>query len=80
MNTEEKQKEFKQLVLARLSTIPTDALLSIGKFGTFSRNQALKEIEEESETGKLLIKIQIRYLQKLKEGILYGKAQKTQQI
>lgn len=72
MKNEEKQKEIKRLVEARLSMIPADAVLSVGSYGEFTRDQILKEVEEESEIGKKMIEIQVRYLQKLKEGILYG--------
>jgi hypothetical protein len=72
MNQEEKQKEIKRLVEARLATIPKDAILSVGSYGEFTRDQMLEEVEKESEIGKKMIEIQVRYLQKLKEGILYG--------
>lgn len=72
MNTEEKQKELKKLVEARLSVIPEDAVLSVGSHGEFTREQILKEIEKDSEIGKKMIEIQVKYLQMLKEGILYG--------
>lgn len=72
MKQEEKQKDIKELIKARLSTIPADNVLSIGSFGEFTRDQILQEVEKESEIGKKMIEIQLRYLQKLKEGILYG--------
>jgi hypothetical protein len=72
MNIEEQQTEYKRLAEARLSIIPEDAVLSVGSYGEFTRDQILKEIEEDSEVGKKMIEIQIKYLQMLKEGILYG--------
>jgi len=72
MNIEEQQTEYKRLAEARLSIIPEDAVLSVGSCGEFTRDQILKEIEEDSEVGKKMIEIQIKYLQMLKEGILYG--------
>lgn len=72
MNTEEKQKEIKRLVEARLSVIPDDATLSVGSYGEFTRDQLIKEVEQGSEIGKKMIEIQLKYLQTLKEGILYG--------
>ena len=72
MNTEEKQKELKRLVEARLSVIPEDAILSVGSHGEFTKEQILKEVKNGSKIGKKMIEIQVRYLQMLKEGVLYG--------
>jgi len=72
MNIEEKQKEIKALVTARLATIPSDAILSVGSHGEFTRDQILTEVENETEIGKKMIEMHIRYLQKLKEGIFYA--------
>jgi hypothetical protein len=74
MNIEEKQKELKRLVEARLATIPSDAMLSVGSYGEFTRDQILQEVGNETEIGRKMVEIQAQYLQKLKEGILYGNA------
>lgn len=72
MSTTEKQKEIKKIVEARLSVLPSDAILSVGSYGEYTRDQIIKEVEAETKIGKKLIEIQVKYLQMLKEGVLYG--------
>lgn len=72
MTDEEKQKEIKEIVKARLSIMPPDAVLSIGSFGEFNRDQIIKEVENNTEVGKKVVEVQLEYLQMLKKGIFYG--------
>ncbi len=76
MNAEEKLKEIKEIVKARLASVPSTAKLSIGSRGTFTRDQLLKEIEENSEIGKKMIEIQLKSIQMLKTGALYANIKK----
>ena len=73
MNPEEKQNEIIQIVKARLETMPREAILSIGSYGEFNRDQLIKEVEQNTEVGKKIVDIQMQYLQMLKEGIFYEK-------
>lgn len=72
MTEEEKQKEIIELVKARLSILPTNAVLSVGSFGELNKKQVIKEVEDNTEIGKKIIEVQMGYLQLLKEGIFYG--------
>lgn len=74
MKDEEKQKKIIEIVKARLSTLPPDAVLSIGSLGELKRDQIIKEVENNTEIGKKVIEVQLEYLRMLKEGIFYGDA------
>ena len=59
MTDEEKQKEIIEIVKARLSILPQDAVLSIGSFGEFKKDQIIKEVENNTEVGKKVIEEQV---------------------
>lgn len=71
MDTEEKKKEIIQIVKARLAVMPKDAVLSIGSYGEYNRDQLIREVEQDTEVGKKVVDIQMQYLQMLKEGVFY---------
>ncbi|MDP2860669.1 MAG: hypothetical protein Q8N98_03045 [bacterium] len=74
MTGEEKQKEIIELVKARLSIMPVDAVLSVGSDGEFNRDELIKEVENNTDMGKKIVEIQMQYLRLLKEGIFYANA------
>ena len=65
-NKEEKEKyekEIKDLVIARLRTIPSDTLLSIGGKGDFKIEELIDFVEkEDDEIGKMVIETEIDYI------------------
>lgn len=72
MNEKEISKEIIELVIARLEVIPDDALMSIGSYGQFDKNQLKDEVKNNTEVGKALVEMQLEYLRLLKEGIFYA--------
>lgn len=72
MNEKEKQKVIIEIVKARLASLPSDAVLSIGSYGELKRDEVIKEVDGNTEIGKKIIKVQLEYLRLLKEGIFYG--------
>ncbi len=56
--------ELKKLIKIRLEAAPSNIGFSIGK--CFSKEELLKEIENETEIGKLFIKLQLEYLRSMK--------------
>ena len=72
MTEEQKQKEIIELVKARLETMPSEAILSMGNDGEFDKQQLIEEVEKNTEVGKKIIEIQMRYLELLKEGVFYA--------
>ena len=59
------KEEIKDLVLARLEILPPNE-------GKFTRDEIIRQVKEDTEIGKKMIEIELTYLRKLKEGILYG--------
>jgi hypothetical protein len=70
-NGDKKDEEIKELVIARLETMPPDRKLSIGSEGEFTRDELIESVKRGDEVGKKIIEIQLQYLQMLKEGIFY---------
>ena len=68
----EKKEQVKKLVIARLDSIPSTVNISVGSMGSFSKNELIEEIELGTELGEKMIEIELEYLRKLKEGILYA--------
>ena len=65
-----KNAEIRELVMARLSTFPSDKKICIGKYGELSREDMIKHVRKEDEIGKKIIEIELAYLRALKEGIV----------
>jgi hypothetical protein len=67
--TEEVNKEFKKLVLWKLETeVPHNFKLSIGSSGTFTVDELIKNIKEDSEIGKLYVKTELDFIKALMSG------------
>ena len=65
-------EEIKKLVVARLDSIPPDVSISVGSEGAFTKNELISQIQNDTEIGHKMIEIEMAYLRKLKEGILYA--------
>lgn len=65
-------KEVKNLVKARLSVLPKDVMISIGADGSFNRDELIDHVEKGDKIGRKMIKMNMEFLQALKEGVLYG--------
>lgn len=72
MQNTKKQDQIKELVVARLQSIPSNASISIGMEGNFNRAQLIKHVEDEDEIGKKITQVELEYLKALKEGVLYA--------
>ncbi|OGI64841.1 hypothetical protein A3H53_04675 [Candidatus Nomurabacteria bacterium RIFCSPLOWO2_02_FULL_40_10] len=64
--------EIKNLVMTRLETLPSDAVVSLGSSGEFTKDQIIESVRRGDENGKKMIEIEMTFLQGLKDGILYG--------
>jgi len=56
-----------QLVIARLSAMSPSVKLSVGSHGTFTRNELITEVKNNSDIGKTIIKLQLNYLRRMPE-------------
>lgn len=65
------KKEIKDLVIARLETLPPDKKISIGSSGEFTKDELIDRVEKEDDIGEKIIEIELNYLQAIKDGIFY---------
>ncbi len=64
------QKE-KELVLARLEVLSPELHFSVGSGKeSFSRNEMIKQINENTDVGKDFIKVELEFLRAFKNGSL----------
>jgi len=64
-----KDEEIRELVIARLSTLPSNKKISIGRYGELTREDIVRHIKRNDEIGKKFIEIEIEYLRALTKGI-----------
>ena len=67
---QEISQEIKDLVIARLESLPTDKEISIGSDGEFTKEQLIKHVEDDDEIGRTIIEVEMSFLKALKEGAL----------
>ena len=60
--------EEKELVIARLQTIPSNMRISMGE--TYSGAELIKEIENETTVGEKIVQMHMEYLKALANGTL----------
>lgn len=62
-------QEIRKLVLARLSVLSSDTVISLGSEGSFNRDELVKKVQEGDRVGEKLAEMQMEWLQSFKEGI-----------
>ena len=67
----ENEQEIKELVIARLKTLPNNKDISIGSSGEFSKDELIETVENEDQLGKKLIEVEMNFLRTLKDGLYY---------
>ena len=72
MSMSDYNKEIKELVIARLQTLPKDKGISIGSHGEFTKEQLISHVQSDDQIGKKIIEVEMNFLQALKQGIFYG--------
>ena len=63
-----KYDEFKEIVIKRLEAMPENVKVSMGSSGTFSRDDLIHNVTEDSELGKFIVDMQIKYLKSMSRG------------
>jgi hypothetical protein len=66
MVTQNNEDELKELIVARLSSLPEDREVSIGSEGAFSRDELIKAVRKGDSIGKKVIEVELNYLQSMK--------------
>lgn len=59
------------LVVARLETLPSGAVISIGSGQELTKEELIQSVKARNETGQKMVEIEMSFLQGLKDGILY---------
>jgi hypothetical protein len=71
-------EEIKRLVLLRLESMPDSIKISIGSEGELTKEQLIDNVKRETDLGKLIVEMQMKYLRSMKRGlnanISYSKA------
>jgi len=67
----ENEQEIKELVIARLKTLPEDKGVSIGADGEFTKDELIRHVQEGDEIGKKMVEIEMDFLRSLKAGTFY---------
>ena len=62
------QQEIKDLVIARLESLPSDKKISIGSSGEFSKDELIESVKAGNKVGKKIIDIELGFLRALKKG------------
>jgi len=62
-------QEVRKLVLARLSVLSSDTVISLGSEGSFNRDELVKKVQDGDKVGEKLAEMQMEWLQSFKEGI-----------
>ncbi len=66
------ENDIKELVIARLQTLPPDVAISIGSDGEFNKNELIAHVKEDDEIGKQIIEVEMDFLRALQNNIFYG--------
>ncbi|MFH1078485.1 MAG: hypothetical protein V1745_04385 [Patescibacteria group bacterium] len=66
---ETEDEEIRKLVLARLSILSSDTIISIGSDGSFNRDELMDHVEMGDEIGKKMEEIDMEWLRSLKHGL-----------
>ncbi|MFA6526731.1 MAG: hypothetical protein WCT26_04975 [Candidatus Buchananbacteria bacterium] len=62
--------EVRELVLARLSVLSSDTIVSLGLDGSFTRDELLDSVERGDNVGEKIAEIQMEWLRSFKESMV----------
>ncbi|NQV12731.1 MAG: hypothetical protein HQ530_00310 [Parcubacteria group bacterium] len=60
-------KAVRKLVLARLSILSKNTVISLGQKGSFTRDELVEKVEKGDEVGEKLAEIQLAWLRSFKD-------------
>lgn len=60
-------EEVRKLVLARLSVLSSDTIISLGSDGSFTRDELIERVQDRDKIGEKLAEIQMEWLRSFKE-------------
>lgn len=65
------REEIRSLIIERLRTLSPNKEISIGSSGSYSIEELIKEVEKGSNVGKKIVRIELEFLQSLKDLPVY---------
>jgi len=65
---------LKKITIARLNTLSDKIRINIGQTQSFTKNDLVKQINQETEIGCKMVDIQMQFLQDLVGGKIYNDA------
>ena len=65
------EQEIKNLVIARLKTLPEDKSVSVGSEGDFTKDELIQHVEDNDEFGIYVIEVEMNFLHYIKEGLFH---------
>lgn len=68
---QEINREIKELVIARLKTLPDDKEVSIGSDSEFTKKELIDHVEKSDSIGQKMVEVEMNFLRALKEGALF---------
>jgi hypothetical protein len=63
-------EDVRKLVMARLSVLSKDTMISLGSDGSFTREQLMESVKNGDMVGEKLAEIQLGWLRSFKEKIV----------
>lgn len=63
-------EDVRKLVMARLSVLSKDTMISLGSDGSFTREQLMESVKNGDMVGEKLAEIQLEWLRSFKEKIV----------
>ena len=63
-------EDVRKLVLARLSVLSSDTIISLGAEGSFTRDELVKSVERGDSVGEKLAEIQMEWIRSFKEAMV----------
>ncbi|MFH1255580.1 MAG: hypothetical protein V1667_03895 [bacterium] len=61
--------EVRKLVMARLSVLSKDTMISLGSEGSFTRDELIQSVKNGDNIGEKLAEIQLEWLRSFKERV-----------
>jgi len=71
MSKEEKEninEQQKEVVIMRIEATPSNLKLSIGNYGSMTKEEMIEHVKEGDETGKQIIKSQLSFMKAVASG------------
>ena len=62
-------EDVRKLVMARLSVLSKDTMISLGSEGSFTRDELIQSVENGDKIGEKLAEIQLEWLRSFKERV-----------